>query len=460
MVGATEYSNLNVIEDPEMTAGESGQALLGFTYEGDQYPGEEDPFVLNITFEDEDTKGEHFEAEGELRFEEGGSQRSYELECSSGESVESRGGVGDFYEGSLDQIDEDGLFCFTKDAITVLPSYQVVDGEVALNITPDVRTAPDDYSISYTFAGWAGLPEFDPVVNTGENGVIDESSHELLEDRGIKLEADPGINFTIVGYNYINAENDRPGSEEFVLNYYELRPHQDTSGRIELEYDQERVDSREREDPRLYGCRFEDQDCSWELIAQGENGVIETESEFDYSLYGIFTSNVIEREIIRDDGGGSSSSGGGSVSIDNEENNKSEESEEDSDDEPETVEVQKPTAFFDVEYTDAEMSENVRFDASNSYSPNSEIEAYEWSFNASGPQAVQSFEQDEVNVTLTVTDEEGGQDSYSQVINFEQVETEQNDTSNQEGLTGGFAQSAFNPRNLISALQDFISNIF
>ena len=267
-VAAADFTGLEVVEDPEMVAGETGEALVEFTYEGNQFEGNRDPIVLNVSFEGEETKGKHFDVEGELRFEEGGVQRSYDLECSSGGSLESRGGVGEFYEGSLDQIGDDSLYCFTEDAITVLPSFQVVDGEVDLNVTPDVRTAPGNYNISYSFAGWAGLPEFDPVVSTGGNGVINGSSDELLEDRGIRLEADPNINFTVVGYSFINAETERPETEEFVLDYYELRPHQDTSGRIELEYDQERVDSREREDPRLYGCEFEDQDCSWDLIAQ------------------------------------------------------------------------------------------------------------------------------------------------------------------------------------------------
>ncbi len=463
-VAAADFTNLQVVEDPEMVAGETGEALIEFTYEGNQFEGNRDPFVLNVSFEGEETKGEHFDAEGELRFEEGGLQRSYELECSSGGSLESRGGVGEFYEGSLDQIGDDSLYCFTEDAITVLPSFQVVDGEVELDITPDVRTAPGNYNISYSFAGWTGLPEFDPVVNTGEDGVIDESSHELLEDQGIRLEAGPNINFAVVGYSYINADTDRPGSEEFVLDYYELRPHQDTSGRIELEYDQERVNSREREDPRLYGCEFEDQDCSWELITQGEDGVIETESQFNYSLYGLFTSNIIEEEVVvDDDSDDSDNSGGDSFSVGGDDSSDElDQGQEDDDSEASAVEeVQLPTAFFEVDYTEPETSENVQFDASNSYSPNSEIESYEWSFGGRGPQAVHSFEQEEVNVTLTVADEEGGEDSYSQVINFEQAGNSQgNESTSTESLTGGFTQSPFNPMNLVNAVLDFLPDIF
>lgn len=459
MVSAADFTNLNVIQNPEMTAGESGEALVEFTYSGDQFQGYRDPFVLNVSFDGSDVEGDHFDVEGELRFDEGGLQKTYQLECSSGEEVDSRQGVGEFYDGKVDQIDDRSQLCFTKDAITVLPSHHVVDGEVGLNITPDVRMAPGSYDVTYEFAGWTGLPEFDPVVETDENGTIDEDSHDLLEDQGIRLNADPNINFTIVGYSFINAENDRPGSEEFVLDYYELRPHQDTSGSIELEYDQEQIDSQDREDPRLYGCEFEDQDCSWNLIAQGENGVIETGSEFDYPLYGVFTSNVIE-EVIVDDGGSSSSSGS-SVSVDDGSSEESEETDNQDNSESEEVEVQLPTAFFDVDYTDPDPSENVQFDASNSYSPNSDIQSYEWSFGAQGPQAVQSFEQDEVNVTLTVVDEEGAQDSYSQVINFEDIETEESDSETQEeGLTGGFTASPFNPINLIETVTDLIFNLF
>lgn len=464
-VAAADFTNLQIVEDPEMTAGETGEALIEFTYEGNQFDGNRDPFVLNVSFEGEETRADHFDVDGELRFEEGGNQQVYDLECSSGGDVDSRQTVGDFYQGKVDQINDQSQLCFTEDAITVLPSYSVVDGEVDLNVTPDVRMAPGSYDIQYEFAGWTGLPEFDPVVSTGENGVINGSSDELLEDRGIRLEADPNINFTVVSYSYINAETDRPETEEFVRNYYELRPHQDTSGSIELEYNQEQVNSREREDPRLYGCEFEDQDCSWDLIAQGEDGVIETESQFNYSLYGVFTSNIIEEEVVVDDGsdGSDDSGGGSSFSVGGDDDSDEQDQEDENDSEASEVEeVQIPTAFFEVDYTEPELSENVQFDASNSYSPNSQIESYDWSFGDRGPQAVHSFEQDEVNVTLTVTDEEGGEDRYSQVINFEQAESEE-ETDGQdqaEGLTGGFAQSPFNPMNLFDEIAGFISNIF
>lgn len=464
-VAAANFTNLDVVENPEMTAGEAGEALVEFTYEGNQFDGYRDPFVLNVSFEGESVEGDHFDVEGDLRFDEGGLERTYQLECSSGEEVGSRMGIGEFYDGKVDQINDQSQLCFTEDAITVLPSFRVVDGEVDLDVTPDVRMAPGSYDIQYEFAGWTGLPEFDPVVSTGENGGINESSHKLLEDRGIRLEADPNINFTVVGYSFINAETERPETEEFVLDYYELRPHQDTSGRIELQYDQERVDSREREDPRLYGCKFEDQDCSWDLIAQGEDGLLETDSGFNYTLYGVFTSNVIEEEVVEDEGDSGGSGGsfdvGGDSSDNSDQDTEQNQDEENGSEASEVEEVQLPTSFFEVSYTEPEVSENVRFDATNSYSPNSEIESYEWSFGGRGPQAVHSFEQEEVNVTLTVTDEEGGEDSYSQVINFEQVETAEEDQQNQtEGLTGGFSQSAFNPMNLIEEVTDFFSGLF
>ncbi|MFP4038488.1 MAG: PKD domain-containing protein [Candidatus Nanohaloarchaea archaeon] len=448
MVSAADYTDLEAVEDPDMVAGETGEALLEFTYEGDHFEGERDPFVLNVSFDG--ARGENFEVDGELSFEEGGLEKNYSLECTAGERPVSRGDVGEFYRGKASMLDGSEVLCFTEDAITVLPSFQVVDGEVDLNVTPDVKMEPGTYDVDYEFAGWTGLPEFDPVVSTGENGVINGSSHELLENQGIEIVSESNVDFTVVGYSYINAETDRPGSEEFALEYYEFRPHTDVSGVARLEYDQESIENRQREDPRLYGCSFEEQDCSWERIAQGDNGVIESDLEFKYPLYGVFTSNVIEEDVVTE-------TETSTVTETQVVNQTKDEEVNESVNETETVEVQRPTAFFSVEYTEPDPRENVRFDASNSYSPDSEIESYEWSFGDEGPQAVESFEEDEVNVTLTVEDE-NAEDSYSQVLNFETAAQEEEPEGS--GPVGGFARSPFNPLELWDGIVEFFEGIF
>lgn len=104
-------------------------------------------------------------------------------------------------------------------------------------------------------------------------------------------------------------------------------------------------------------------------------------------------------------------------------------------------ENEPPVPRFDVVYTDPIQSENVRFNASESYDSDGEITAYEWSFGDNGVVPTHSFEPGEVNVTLRVIDNEGKSSTVSRILRINSEE-DQDTTSSGGSITGAFTSSA------------------
>ncbi|MFD1599906.1 PKD domain-containing protein [Halobellus rarus] len=94
-------------------------------------------------------------------------------------------------------------------------------------------------------------------------------------------------------------------------------------------------------------------------------------------------------------------------------------------------ENQNPSAEFDVSPPDPETGETVIFDASDSNDADGSIESYEWDFDgdgttdATGEQAENTFSSaDDYDVTLTVTDDDGANDTATQTVSVSEPTSE------------------------------------
>ncbi|MFB6190802.1 MAG: PKD domain-containing protein [Candidatus Nanohaloarchaea archaeon] len=112
---------------------------------------------------------------------------------------------------------------------------------------------------------------------------------------------------------------------------------------------------------------------------------------------------------------------------------------------------QAPVARFGVLYSQPNILQNVRFNASESYDPDGSIEHYEWSFGDTGIEAVQSFDEPEA-VSLTVIDNEGKNATVTEQLNS--PEDESGDTT---GPTGMFAGDA---PGFLQDLLDLLASLF
>ena len=443
-VSAAAEVDLDVVENPSMVAGESARAVLDFNYEGDQLGRSFEPFamVLTVDHPEGELSHDYFDASGNMSYSWAGNDYRFDLECVSGpEEVSSVNQTGAFYSTSSTVVNESQLLCVPENTLSVLKSNTFVDdGRIELKFSTSPRVAPGELNITYDFGSFMGFPGFDPLLEADENGTVE------LEDEGVRIgDLPPDSEIGVVGYSALNVEDELPEGQSRALSYYEFEPRNETDGDLELEYS---IDEQEFESPRLYRCNVVDGDCSWVLVENqsSSNGVLEAELS-RFSVFGVFTSREEEVVVETVDEGG----GGGTTAVTRTET----ETETEVVNNTEVETALRPTAAFDILYTSPDIREDVVFNASNSYDSDAEIESYEWSFGKQGEVVEASFPENEtVNVTLTVTDSQGAQDSTTKTLNSpssssESSEIEDVEETDRQSITGQFIES---PSGIAAAL--------
>ncbi|MFB6100856.1 MAG: PKD domain-containing protein [Candidatus Nanohalobium sp.] len=447
--------DLEMVQNPSMTAGRTGEAVISFRYEGDQFEDRAfDPFALLVSVDHEkgNLSNRYFDASGRLSYSWAGNSYSFDLECVAGpEEVSSMNQTGSFYSTQSQVVESNELLCVPKNTLSVLKSNTFIeDGKIELNFSTSPRVAPGKMNITYSFGSFSGFPQFDPLLEANENGTVE------LEDHGIRIEnLEQGTEIGVVGYSALNVQNPVPDSESFSLGYYELEPRKKASGKVLIEYDQQSIDGSNRLNPRLYRCSIQAGNCDWELISNqsAANGILKAQLDH-FSLFGLFTSKerkvVIREETQTVDGDG----GGGTTVV------TRTETEYVNNTQTETEKVIKPTASFDILYTSPGVRKDVRFNASDSYDPDGSIESYKWSFGESGKTVEQSFPVNKsVNVTLTVTDSQGVQDSVTKQLNSGIRQGQETGTTDDRGtqdasqsITGQFLGSTSDMVGILALL--------
>ncbi len=440
---AATYEDLSIEKNVSMFAPSEDYAKLSFNYRGDVSGDVKDPFVLkvNITGNETEVTEDNFDLSGTLR-----TDSNYSLQCGEKTSdFRVDWELDEFYKNSVSPYQgNSGIFYCFPNSFYPLRALDDRGGEMWIKFEANPLLKPDNFTVNYTFTAPDGRPSFDPTKpTTGENNSVEFNEGQF------KVLSDEPANYSMIGYSDIYVAETKPTGEDFSTAYFDLRPDKVTGSDLRFNYDEEEFESRELEDPRIY--MYDRSNNDWRLLEDQSSGNGLLNARLDsYGLFGVFTSKKTEKTVETETVGG----GGGTTVVTETET----ETEVVNNTRVETA--LKPTASFDIVYTSPDIRENVRFNASDSYDPDGEIEAYEWSFGKQGEVVEASFpENRSVNVTLTVTDSQGAQDSTIKSLNSEIEEDSseeiREDIERQEtpeNITGQFLGSPTNIAGILAAM--------